>query len=108
DLTEIAGNLLDNAFKWARSRVRLIAKPLVTPGARREGLRLIVEDDGPGIPVGERANVLDRGTRLDERISGQGIGLSIVRELVQLSGGSMVIGDAALGGARIEVTLPVA
>lgn len=106
DLTEMAGNLLDNAFKWARSRVQLTAERLSSPAARRDGLRLIVEDDGPGIPAAERSRVLDRGARLDERVSGQGIGLSVVRELAQLNGGTISIAESSLGGAQIEVRLP--
>jgi len=106
DLTEIAGNLLDNACKWCRSRVELTAAPLKIPGKRREGLLLIVDDDGPGIPPDERAAVLDRGTRLDERVSGQGIGLSVVRELVKIAEGSVTISASPLGGARVEVRLP--
>ena len=108
DLTEIAGNLLDNAFKWARSRVRLQAKRISAPQARRDGLSIIVEDDGPGVPPEQRSHVLVRGARLDERVSGQGIGLSVVRELVSLNGGSVTIEDGALGGARVEVQLPPA
>jgi two-component system sensor histidine kinase PhoQ len=106
DLTEIAGNLLDNAFKWARSRVRLSAARITQPKARRDGLQLVVEDDGPGIPVAERVRVLERGARLDERVTGQGIGLSVVRELVQLNGGTIAIDESTLGGAHIEVQLP--
>lgn len=106
DLTEIAGNLLDNAFKWSRGKVRMTAERIVDASARRDGLRLIVEDDGPGIPVEERARVLDRGARLDERVSGQGIGLSVVRELAQLNGGTITIDESPLGGARLEVRLP--
>jgi two-component system sensor histidine kinase PhoQ len=106
DLTEVSGNLLDNAFKWSHGRVRLTAEPISDPTARRDGLRLIVEDDGPGIPVDERARVLDRGTRLDERVSGQGIGLSVVRELAQLNGGTIRIDESPLGGARIEIRFP--
>lgn len=105
DLTEIAGNLLDNAFKWAHNTVRITADRIVNPSARRDGLRLIIEDDGPGIPVDSRARVLERGARLDERVSGQGIGLSVVRELVELNGGTIVIDSSALGGARIEVKI---
>jgi two-component system sensor histidine kinase PhoQ len=106
DLTEIGGNLLDNAFKWARGKVRLSAQRLSSPTARREGLLLTVEDDGPGIPEAERDRVLDRGARLDERVSGQGIGLSVVRELAQLNGGAIAIAQSTLGGAQIEVRLP--
>jgi two-component system sensor histidine kinase PhoQ len=106
DLTEIAGNLLDNAFKWARTRVRLTAQRTSKPTGRRDGLTLIIEDDGPGIPATEHGHVLERGARLDERVSGQGIGLSVVRELVTLNGGTVTIGTSDLGGARIEVRLP--
>jgi two-component system sensor histidine kinase PhoQ len=103
DLTEIAGNLLDNAFKWAGTTVRVTADRIVSPSARRDGMRLVIEDDGPGIPVDARAKVLERGARLDERVAGQGIGLSVVRELVELNGGTIDIDESALGGARIEV-----
>ena len=105
DLTEIAGNLLDNSFKWARSIVRITADRVVSPAARRDGLRLVIEDDGPGIPLASRAKVLERGARLDERVAGQGIGLSVVRELVELNGGVIDIDQSALGGARIEVKI---
>ncbi len=106
DLTEIGGNLLDNAFKWTRSRVRVTAERLTRTTARRDGLLLTIEDDGPGIPESDRARVLERGARLDERVSGQGIGLSVVRELVELNGGAITIEQSSLGGARIEVRLP--
>jgi signal transduction histidine kinase len=106
DLTEVAGNLLDNAFKWSRGKVRMTAHPISDPTARRDGLRLVVEDDGPGIPVDERAHVLERGARLDERVSGQGIGLSVVRELAQLNGGTIAIDESPLGGAFIEIRFP--
>lgn len=105
DLTEIVGNLMDNSFKWARSQVRVTADRVVSPAARRDGLRLIIEDDGPGVPVDKRAKILERGARLDERVAGQGIGLSVVRELVELNGGTIVIDSSALGGARIEVKI---
>jgi signal transduction histidine kinase len=65
----------------------------------------VIEDDGPGIPEESRARVLERGARLDERVSGQGIGLSVVRELVELNGGTIHIDSSPLGGARIEVKI---
>ncbi len=106
DLMEIAGNLLDNACKWCKSQVRIAASPLVLPGSRREGLMLYVEDDGPGISPDKRDLVLKRGARLDERVSGQGIGLSVVQELANLSGGSVTIDTSPLGGCKITVRLP--
>jgi two-component system, OmpR family, sensor histidine kinase PhoQ len=106
DLMEIAGNLLDNACKWSRQRVRVTATPLISPNVRREGLLLVVEDDGPGIAVEQREHVLKRGARLDERMNGQGIGLSVVQELAQLSGGAVEIDSSPLGGCKITVRLP--
>jgi two-component system, OmpR family, sensor histidine kinase PhoQ len=105
DFTELAGNLLDNAFKWCRHRIRVSASAVDLADTRRRGLQVVVEDDGPGIPPNERAHVLERGARLDERVSGQGIGLSIVRDLVEVSGGKIDIDESELGGARIRVRL---
>jgi two-component system sensor histidine kinase PhoQ len=106
DLMEIAGNLLDNACKFCRKQVRFAAQPLISPGTRREGLLIVVEDDGPGITLDQREHVLKRGARLDERVSGQGIGLSVVHEIAQLSGGNVEIDTSSLGGAKITVRLP--
>jgi two-component system sensor histidine kinase PhoQ len=106
DLMEIAGNLLDNACKFCRKQVRFAAQPLISPGTRREGLLIVVEDDGPGIALDQREHVLKRGARLDERVSGQGIGLSVVQEIAQLSGGNVEIDTSSLGGAKITVRLP--
>ncbi|MCZ8131488.1 MAG: ATP-binding protein [Steroidobacteraceae bacterium] len=106
DCLELAGNLADNACKWARSRVRLSASSWSEPGWRRPGLRLRVEDDGPGIPEGERERVLGRGVRLDERVPGQGLGLSMVRELVAAHGGRLELGTGGLGGLAVDVRLP--
>ena len=75
DLTEILGNLLDNACKWARGTVSLKIET-----DTRRGLRLVVQDDGPGIPLEQRSNILERGVRADEHAPGQGLGLALVRE----------------------------
>lgn len=105
DLFELSGNLLDNACKWCRSRVRLSARrELDTLGRVR--VRLAIEDDGAGVAPGDRERILERGTRADEHVDGQGLGLAMVREIVALYGGEITIGDSTLGGARIEVVLP--
>ncbi len=107
DLQELFGNLLENAFKWAKSRVILDVK--IVPGAnnRRPGLRVVVEDDGPGIPEEKIAHVLQRGVRGDERVQGHGIGLAIVQDLVAAYRGEMKVGRATeLSGARFEVIFP--
>ena len=105
DFTEIAGNLLDNAFKWCHEQVRIRVRPSQhDPGRRR--LLVEVEDDGPGIPEPDRPMVLERGARLDELVPGQGIGLALVRELVEHAyGGSLTLRDSPLGGACVRVVV---
>jgi signal transduction histidine kinase len=72
----------------------------------RPRLRVTVEDDGAGIALDDRKRILERGARADEQVDGQGLGLAMVREIVELYDGTLEIGDSALGGARIEVVLP--
>jgi len=107
DLEEMAGNLVDNACKWAASRVFievLVERP-VEPGAAPT-LRIIVDDDGRGLSDAERAQVSRRGQRLDESKPGSGLGLSIVVDLAGLYGGSLTLGSAPIGGLRAELVLP--
>ena len=107
DLQELLGNLLENAFKWAKSRVLLTVKPGETAPNRRPGLMIAVDDDGPGIPPEKVALVLQRGVRGDERVQGHGIGLSIVQDLVHGYRGTLDVRKSdELGGARFEVQLP--
>ena len=93
DLLEMIGNVLENACKWCRRRVRAEA------ASTGDGfLRVTVEDDGPGLPPDQRESVLRRGERLDESAPGSGLGLSIVDELAKAYGGSIRLGESALGG----------
>ncbi|CCE07571.1 putative Two-component sensor histidine kinase [Bradyrhizobium sp. STM 3843] len=107
DLEEMAGNLVDNACKWASSRVSIeaAAVPLAQAGAAPM-LRIIVDDDGRGLSAAERAQVSRRGQRLDESKPGSGLGLSIVSDLAALYGGSLTLSDAPIGGLRAELRLP--
>jgi two-component system sensor histidine kinase PhoQ len=106
DLMELLGNLLENAFKWARQRVILTTRNEIARG-RRSGLVLIVEDDGPGIPPDQADHLLQRGVRGDERVQGHGIGLSIVQNIVRAYHGELdVDGSTELGGARFVVRIP--
>jgi signal transduction histidine kinase len=102
DLEEIAGNLLENACKWARRRVRAQARS----GA--EGLVLTFDDDGPGLAPAARAPALARGGRLDEHAPGSGLGLAIVQEVAALQGGALELQASGLGGLRAVVRLPAA
>jgi two-component system, OmpR family, sensor histidine kinase PhoQ len=105
DLTELLGNLLDNACKWCRGRVRLTAA-VDASADPRERLNLVVEDDGPGISAEDRARVLKRGVRADENVPGHGLGLAMVHDTVDLYGGRLAIDGSPLGGARISLRLP--
>jgi signal transduction histidine kinase len=109
DLEEMVGNLVDNACKWAQSRVAIEA--VLEPRAELPGgrvIRLVVDDDGPGLSPSEREQVARRGQRLDETKPGSGLGLSIVVELAALYGGTLVLGTAPIGGLRAELVLPAA
>lgn len=103
DLMELLGNLLENAFKYGRSKVRVRAE--VNESASE--LQITIDDDGPGIPESERQNVLNRGRRADERQPGQGIGLSVSDQIIRLYGGGLRIGSSELGGNRIILWLPL-
>lgn len=100
DLQEILGNLLENAAQWAHSRVQVTVD---TDGGR---VRIRMEDDGPGIPAPQRAAAIQRGVRLDTTRPGSGLGLQIVDELCKVYGGSLDLGDSALGGLSASVELP--
>jgi signal transduction histidine kinase len=107
DLEEMVGNLVDNACKWAQSRVAVEAISEKTdPRHDRRRLRIVVDDDGPGLSPQEREQVARRGRRLDETKPGSGLGLSIVVELANLYGGGLTLGTAPIGGLRAELVLP--
>jgi len=100
DMLELLGNLLDNACKWARSRV-------IAALADADGCHIVVEDDGPGVSDTEAAGLAVRGIRLDEGRPGHGLGLAIVNDIVEQYGGRLQLGRSlALGGLRVDVWLP--
>jgi signal transduction histidine kinase len=110
DLEEMVGNLVDNACKWAQTRVSVTVAAEASRQIREAGttpsVRIIVDDDGPGLSPSEREQVSRRGQRLDETKPGSGLGLSIVSELADLYRGSLTLGAAPLGGLRAELVLP--
>ena len=103
DLEEMAGNLIDNACKWASRRVKVAA-------CRAAGGRLVlltVGDDGPGLtPEDQRQQVGERGERLDESVPGSGLGLAIVRDIAKLYAGQLELDASPLGGLAARLTLP--
>jgi signal transduction histidine kinase len=105
DLEEMVGNLVDNACKWASARVS-IEVLLEQPEPGRQVVRIVVDDDGPGLTPAQREQVAKRGRRLDETKPGSGLGLSIVVELAGLYGGALNLGTAPIGGLRAELVLP--
>ena len=100
DLLELLGNLLDNACKWADAEVRVSVAELTN------GFELRVEDDGPGIPEERRDQVFGRGTRLDEQTHGHGLGLGIVRDIVDSWGGKLSLLESEWGGLKVVIELP--
>jgi signal transduction histidine kinase len=107
DLEEMVGNLVDNACKWAQSRVSIEAfAEQPDPSGERRFVRIQVDDDGPGLTPSQREQVARRGRRLDETKPGSGLGLSIVMELASLYGGRLTLGTAPIGGLRAELVLP--
>lgn len=105
DLEEIIGNLMENAMKWGRAKARLAAQRV---GRESGKIRLLIEDDGPGIPPEKAAEALKRGSRLDETKPGTGLGLAIVSDLVKEYGGEIRLERSELGGLKAVVELPSA
>jgi len=106
DFVELLGNLMDNACKWCRERVRVA---VTVEDGHNEGsgnLTVAVEDDGPGIAEENRAKVLERGVRTDEKVPGHGLGLAMVHDTIDLYGGKLIVDASPLGGARFSVRLP--
>jgi signal transduction histidine kinase len=106
DLEEMAGNLLDNACKWSGGVVAVTMFAERTPS--QQFLLIRIEDDGPGLTEEEAQKVLRRGVRLDEKTPGSGLGLDIVKELVDVYGGSLQLRRSVLGGVLAELKLPAA
>jgi len=104
DLEEMVGNLLDNACKWAASRVKVNAERL----RGSTSFAVIVDDDGPGLTEAERVRAVKRGQRLDESKPGSGLGLSIVADLAHLYKGRFELEPSPEGGLRARLTLPAA
>lgn len=100
DLLEMLGNVIENAFKYSRKRVRISVR---RAGA---GVAVLVEDDGDGIAPADRQRVLRRGARADTESAGQGIGLAVALELAEVYQGNLVLGDSELGGALVRLELP--
>jgi signal transduction histidine kinase len=95
DLTELLGNLFDNARKWAKSAVQM----------RYEKGLITVDDDGPGVPEEELSRIAERGIRLDENKQGFGLGLAIVRDIAEVYGATLTFARSALGGLSVQVRL---
>lgn len=99
DLTELLGNLLDNAAKWSRERVRVCAE-------FGDRCRIRIEDDGPGVPSEQLLALGQRGVRLDQQVSGTGLGLAIARDIIEAYQGELLLGRSDLGGLKVELFLP--
>jgi signal transduction histidine kinase len=101
DLLEMVGNILENACKWSRNAV--VARIETGEGRR---FRVVIADDGPGLPADQRQEALRRGARMDEGAPGSGLGLAIVNDLARAYGGALRLGESPLGGLEVEIELP--
>jgi signal transduction histidine kinase len=106
DLEEMIGNLVDNAGKWARSRVDVSAHSLPPDRTGRNRFEILIDDDGPGLTPEQCLEAVKRGQRLDETKPGSGLGLAIVVDLAALYGGSLTLGSSPAGGLRSRLELP--
>ncbi len=106
DLYEFAGNLVDNAYKYCHKLVRVQVAPVSATENQAAGFKLVVEDDGSGIPIILREEVFRRGKRADESTDGHGIGLAVVDEIIQLHHGTLHYSQSRWGGCRWEVFIP--
>ncbi len=100
DLMELLGNILDNAFKYCRTRVHVELHGV------DQRCSVVIEDDGSGIPASQREDIFARGERLDTQKPGQGIGLAVVNDIVRSYDASISLGDSNLGGASFQISLP--
>jgi len=100
DIEEMLGNLMDNACKWSKGRVRVRVE------LQGKSTIISVDDDGPGVPEELRDDILKRGKRLDENTPGSGLGLNIVSDLAEMYLGSLELSASDLGGLRVQLTLP--
>jgi two-component system sensor histidine kinase PhoQ len=98
-LMELLGNLLENAYRLCLRQIRISAR------THDGDLLLGIEDDGPGVPVDQRARIIRRGERLDAQHPGQGIGLAVVKDILDSYGGELSLGESALGGAAFRIRL---
>lgn len=100
DFMEVLGNLLENAFKWCKGQIRLVAE------VDAEQVVLVIEDDGAGIDPNQIEQILQRGVRADEAVPGHGIGLAVVRDIVEAYQGQLRIERSSLGGAAMRLHFP--
>ncbi len=100
DLQEILGNVIENACKWARSKVT------IQELSEGDYIVIVIQDDGPGVPESSFADILQRGIRMDELHPGSGLGLSIVAELMDLYSGQIILGSSPFGGLSVTLRLP--
>ncbi len=108
DIYEVLGNIADNAFKMCQHFVKCSIKTskIAIAGASNKGVLIIIEDDGKGVSANMVDEIMERGKRGETLFEGQGIGLAVVRDIVDLYGGELTIRHSELGGALFAVDLP--
>lgn len=106
DLMEMLGSVLDNAFKYCVQRIQISTQLDATLASSSDFVKIIIEDDGQGIPSGQYDTVLERGVRLDSNQTGQGIGLTVTSDIIDAYGGELQLAQADSGGAKIILSVP--
>jgi signal transduction histidine kinase len=106
DFDEILGNVIENAGKWAQSRVKISVEPKPASRRNRKMIEIRVEDDGPGVPKEKMHTIFERGKRLDEQVPGTGLGLAIVRDIAEMYEGNASLDRSDMGGLTVILRLP--
>ncbi len=107
DLMELIGNILDNAYKYTNNKISVSAYRQKDQKTVQEQLLIQVDDDGPGLDPKLADQLLKRGVRFDEQVEGQGIGLAVVRDILQSYDGQLHLSKSPLGGVRVEIIIPL-
>ena len=102
DFEEVFGNLLENATKWAKSKISIRIKKV-----DNSNIKVTIDDDGPGLPKQKMNEVFVRGLRLDEQMPGTGLGLNIVKDIVENHSGKVWLEKSNMGGLRVIISLPL-
>ena len=102
DMEELVGNLIENACKWGREKVRIRFE-----NHGKNEVKILIEDDGPGLEQEQKNKVFTRGFRVDEQTPGSGLGLNIVKDILEIYKGEIWLEKSNLGGLKVNIIIPI-